>query len=73
MWPILGLVYMAGAFISVGMVLAKVRDDRLLVLSPRPAYPLVVAFWPVAWLVGMGVVVAVAVTLLVAELGRRSG
>ena len=73
MWLVLGLVYLAGALISVGMLLAKLRDDRLLILSPRRAYPLFVAFWPVAWLVGLGVVVAVVVALLVAELGQRSG
>lgn len=70
---VLGLVYMVGALASVGMLLANLRNERLLVLSPRPAYPLFVAFWPVAWSVGIGVVVAVAVSLLVAELGRRSG
>lgn len=64
-------IYVAGALVTLGMVTARFGRERILVLHPRWVPPLFVAFWPVAWLFGVGATVMVAVALLGVELEHR--
>ena len=73
MWWLLLLAYVAGVLMSLGMLAARLSSGRVLVLRPAAMGPLFVVCWPVAWLVGFGVLLIVLWALAGTELARRGG
>ncbi|MHB1524985.1 MAG: hypothetical protein ACYCZN_01675 [Candidatus Dormibacteria bacterium] len=66
------LVWTAGVLVSGGMLIARVNEKRIFTLHPWAAYPLFLVLWPVAWLVGVGVLLIVLWALAGGALARRS-
>ncbi|MHB1894570.1 MAG: hypothetical protein ACYCTZ_13950 [Candidatus Dormibacteria bacterium] len=70
MWLLL-LVYVAGGWVSVGMLTAQADSQRILELHPKAAYALFLVFWPLAWLIGLGLALVVVWALLGSALNKR--
>lgn len=70
MWLLL-LIYAGGMLTSVGMLTARMGNERILELHPWGAYPFFLILWPVAWLLGLGVAAVVLWALLGSALNKR--
>ena len=71
MMSLLLVGYVAGVVTSVGMLTARLNGARILELQPKAAYSLFLVFWPVAWLIGLGMTLVVVWALLGSALNKR--